>query len=360
MLIHRSLQVLCSVLLLTGAVALTGCGPSAGGISNAKVLEIPCAQHTDPRLLAMTDAGIELTSTLGLASGRYVLPSSSAPTQMVIMFHGNHNDSCAWRRHLQTVAARGAVSLAMDYTGQRQTPVENYGWFVREGSDDSIAAAKYFLARYPSIKQVFAFGVSMGGNTSGLAVASPKAVRADGSPLFNSWVAMEGAHNLTEEYNIIRGVAPAVPAAVIAQQEIEEENGGNFETVPNRYTEITNVSLVAKMTTLKGVVLVHGIDDGLVPTNQSREMFAALNANGVPAHLYTIGGNGGAESGTNATAIPLGPIFSALGQTYASPLAGHGWEGSETHLVMKTGFEQLYALMGGASVQVGETPIPGE
>ena len=359
MVTHRSLQLLCSAWLLILTSALVGCGASGGGI-NAKALEVPCEQHSDPRLLEMTNDGIAMTSQLGLPPGRYALPTSSAPTQMVVMFHGNHNDSCAWRRHLQTVAARGAVTIAMDYSGQRQTPVENYGWFVREGSDDSIAAAKYFLARYPSIKQVFAFGVSMGGNTSGLAVASSKAVQGDGSPLFNSWVVMEGAHNLIEEYNIIRGVAPAVPAAVIAQKEIEEENGGSFETVPNRYGEITNVSLVASMTALKGVVLVHGIDDGLVPTNQSREMLAALNANGVPAHLYTIGAKGGAESGTTATAIPLGPLFDGLGQSYDSPLAGHGWEGSDTHLVMKTGFEQLYALMGGASVQAGETPVPGE
>ncbi len=356
---HRSVSSLALI------AALSACGGS-GGLANvasgghAKSIEVPCAQQSDPRLKEMTDIGIAPTSSLGLAAGRYALPAGSAPTQMVVMFHGNHNDSCSWRKHLQSVAGHGAVAVAMDYTGQRQTPVEQYGWFVREGAADSIAAAQYFMTRYPSIKQVFAFGVSMGGNSSGLAVASPKAERADGSPLFDSWVVMEGAHNLTEEYNIIRGVAPAVPAAVIAQQEIEEENGGSFESVPLRYSEITNVTLVASMTTLKGVVLVHGIDDGLVPTNQSREMLAALNANGVPAHLYTIVTKGSAESGTTATAIPLGPLFDGLGQSYDSPLAGHGWEGSDTHLVMKTGFEQLYALMAGAIVQPGETPVSGQ
>lgn len=353
-----------SVLSLAITATLSACGGSSSGNlpglpGGGKSLEVACELQSDPRLKEMTNTGIGLTSALGLASGRYSLPATAAPTQLVVMFHGNHNDSCSWRQHLQNVAALGAVTVAMDYTGQRQTPVEHYGWFVREGAADSIAAAKYFLARYPSIKEVFAFGVSMGGNSSGLAVASPEAVRADGSPLFDYWVVTEGAHNLIEEYHIIRGVAPAVAAAVIAQQEIEEENGGTFEAVPERYTEITNVSLVADMATLKGVVLVHGIDDGLVPTNQSREMLLALNATGVPAHLYTIGGNGGAESGTTATAIPLGPLFDGLGQSYQSPLAGHGWEGSQTHLVMRTSLDQLYGLMAGDTVSVGETLVPG-
>ena len=363
---HRQAQHLPhrTALSLLIAATLGACGGGSNGElpglpGGGKTLEVPCALQSDPRLKEMTDVGIGLTSPLGLASGRYALPATSAPTQMVVMFHGNHNDSCSWRQHLQNAAALGAVTIAMDYTGQRQTPVEHYGWFVREGAADSIAAAQYFLARYPSIKEVFAFGVSMGGNTSGLAIASPDAVRADGSPLFDYWVVTEGAHNLTEEYSIIRSVAPAVPAAVIAQQEIEEENGGTLEEVPERYAEITNVTLAADMAALKGVVLVHAIDDGLVPTNQSREMFLALNAAGVPAHLFTIGGNGGAESGTTATAIPLGPLFAGLGQDYESPLAGHGWEGSQTHLVMKTSLEQLYGLMAGDTVSEGETLVPG-
>ena len=93
----------------------------------ASAAEILCSQHSDPRLASMTDDGIGLTSSLGLASGRYAMPAAAAPTQLVVLFHGHGNDSCAWRRHLQQVAAHGAIGVAMDYSGQRQTPVENYG-----------------------------------------------------------------------------------------------------------------------------------------------------------------------------------------------------------------------------------------
>jgi acetyl esterase/lipase len=335
---------------------LGGRGPSAGAPSEA-----PCSAFSDERLQAMSDAGIRYTSQLGLANGRYALPDTPAPTQLVVMFHGNHNNSCSWRNHLRRAAQEyGAVAVAMDYTGQEtRGEIENYGWFMRAGAADSIAAARYFLERYPSITQVFAMGISMGANAAGVAIASPDAVRPDGSPLFDYWVAVEGVHNLIEEYLIVRAVAPVVPAGGVAQQEMEEENGGTLEEVPDRYVEITNVMRAQDMSYLKGAVMVHAIDDGLVPTTQSREMTVALNAAGVPTHLYTVGGKGDGEAGTTATAILMDPLLGAAGQEYESPFAGHGWEGSDTQLVTRTGFEQLYALMRGATVTPGETPVPG-
>lgn len=339
-------------------VALTGAVLLLQGTA-AAAPEVPCSAHTDTRLASMSDAGIGLTSSLGLASGRYTLPSSSAPTQLVVMFHGHGNDSCSWRSHLQQAAARGAVAVAMDYTGQRQTPVENYGWFVREGAVDSILAAKHFLALYPSIKEVYAFGISMGGQAAALAVASSSAVRADGSPLFDYLIDVEGVNNIIEEYLIVRGVAPVNAGGALAQQEIEEENGGSLEEVPDRYRDMNPVEQAPQMKDLKGAVLVNAVDDGLVPTNQSREMFVALVVQGVQSHLYTVVGRGDGEAGTTGTGIAAGPVFTAAGSEYPAPLAGHGWEGSDTHLVIKTGFEQLYALMAGGSVATGETLVPG-
>ncbi len=321
--------------------------------------EVPCSQHTDPRLASMTDDGIGLTSSLGLASGRYALPADPAPRQLVVMFHGHLNDSCAWRNHLRQVAERGAIGVVMDYTGQGPTQVENYGWFVREGAARSIAAARQFLSAYPSITEVFALGVSLGGNTSGFAVASPDAVRADGSPLFDYWVDIEGVNNLIEEYLIARALAPVNAGAALAQEEIEQENGGPLEAVPDRYVEITNIARARDMTSLEGAVIVHGVDDGLVPSYQSPEMAAALIAAGVPARLFTVLLRGGEESGTTASAIVAAPLFAAAGQQYESPLAGHGWEGSDTQLVIKTGFDQLFALMAGVVVESGATIVPG-
>lgn len=318
-----------------------------------------------------SDEGICLASTVGLASGRYALPAECMPsgpscqakrrcrpTQMVIMMHGHHHNSCAWRNHLREAASHGAVAVAMDYTGQSlsqtDAPSTNAGWFVQEGADDSIEAARYFLRRYPSIRKVFLFGVSMGGNSSGLAAASKRAVRLDGTtPLFDYWIAAEGVHDLTQEYLIARSLAPANASAAEVVPEIEEENGGAIESVPEAYLAKTNVLHAADMAGngLEGAVLVHGVDDGLVPTNQSREMAIALRAVGVPVELDTVVGRGGAEDGTTLSSIALAPLFSAAGlPAYESPLAGHGGEDSDTQLVIRTALGRLFDLMAGGTL----------
>jgi len=327
--------------------------------ANPTPIEIPCSQHSDTRLQSMSDDGIFSTSALGLASGRYALPQKKNPTQLVVMFHGHGNDSCSWRNHLRQAAAHGAIAVAMDYTGQRQTPSENYGWFVAEGAADSIAAARYFLGAYRSIKTVIAFGISMGGQAAGLAVSSPAAVRANGAPLFDYFVDVEGVNNVIEEYFVARGVAPVNAGGALAQQEMEEEYGGPFESVPLRYLNATLTFRSRNMKTLKGAVVVNAIDDGLVPTDQSPQMEAGLILAKVPAHEFTVIGRGGAETGTTASSIVAGPVFAAAGKEYTSPFAGHGWEGSDTQLVIKTGFDQLWKLLAGASVKTGETIVRG-
>lgn len=297
--------------------------------------EIPCTERGDPRLAEMGDAGIGLTSELGLPAGRYALPQAAEPDALVVFFHGHQNDSCSWRNHLRAAAERGAVAVAMNYTGQedREVPpfgfVENWGWAVRAGAKDSIAAARYFMDRYPSITRVFNFGTSMGGNVAGYAAYSPDAVRADCSPLWDWLVATEGVHNLTEEYTGARALAPGLEAAAQAVAEIEEENGGTLEAVPDRYAEITNTAHGMEMGYLKGAVLVHGTADQTVPFDQSRQMTDQLRAAGVPVHLYLVLGS------------------------------DHVWEGRSDVAVMRQGLEELFRLLDGGTVADGETPISG-
>jgi pimeloyl-ACP methyl ester carboxylesterase len=330
-----------ALLALAVAASVLAGAPLAAGA------EETCAHQSPER--QMSDEGIRLTAELGLASGRYALPDTEAPTQLVVLMHGYGNDSCSWRNHLRAVAARGAVAVAMDYTGQ--DPDTQRGWRVLEGAEDSIAAAQRFMADYPSIEQVYVLGVSMGGNASGMAVAHPDAVRTDGSPLFDGWVAVEGVHNLAEEYLIARGVAPVNQTGANASADIEEEAGGAIEEQPQSYAHLTNVWRVQEMAGLGAAVIVHGADDGTVPSNQSREMAAALRGVGVATELYTVAGRGDGEDGSTGTGIVAAPVWSGAGLgTYTSPTAGHGWEGSDTHLVIRTGFAQLWAMMGGKRV----------
>ncbi|HYZ93916.1 MAG TPA: alpha/beta fold hydrolase [Actinomycetota bacterium] len=299
----------------------------------------------------MSNRGIRLTQALGLASGKYSLPATKRPRQMVVMMHGYGNDSCSWRNHLRRVASRGAVGVAMDYTGQ--DPKTNRGWRVEEGGEDSIKAARYFLEQYPSIRQVFAFGISMGGNAAGLMVADPSAKRANGRPLFDHWVAIEGVHNLIQEYATFNQVSAEF------REDVEEEAGGSPAEVPDRYVELTNLAHAADMAYLRSAILVHGVDDLLVQPNQSRDMALQLRRVGVATELFTVVGRGDGEAGTTITG--LGPETVAPDAGYESPVAGHGWEGSDTQLVIRLGFEQLWKVMAGKRTgPYRETIVHGE
>lgn len=352
---NRTKRDTLTIIAGTAVALLAGCDasqPPAGALGPAPAcglpaapataqLEKPCSGRSDARVVAMSDDGIGLTSALGLPPGRYALPATATPTQLVVMFHGHQNDSCSWRDHLREVAARGGIAVAMDYTGQVDREVdgfgfvENWGWFVRSGADDSITAARHFLDQYPTVTQVINFGTSMGGNTAGYAAYSPGAVRADCSPLWDYWIATEGVHNLTEEYTGARtvaqqGVDPDIQeAGAQAQLEIEQENGGTLEAVPERYAEITNVAHAAELAYLKGAVFVHGTTDSTVPFDQSRQMTDNLRANGVPVHFYSV--------------VP----------------SDHVWEGDGSTQVMKLGLDALYALMAGGTVTDGDEPAAG-
>jgi pimeloyl-ACP methyl ester carboxylesterase len=296
--------------------------------------------------------------------GHYALPKSSKPKTLVVMFHGYGNSSDSWVCHLLDAAQNhGVVAVAMDYRGTgwagpdgKAKPSDNRGWFVREGAADSIFAAKYFLKRYPSIKNVVDFSISMGSNAGGLAVAAGATRPGSSKPLFDYWVNVEGATSMIETYHEALLVAlSGNTTAVNAQQDIEKECGGTPADNPSCYQDLTVLFRTPDIaaTGLKGVVAVHGLDDGLVPHNQSEEMTAALRLAGVPTDYYIAlrrndwqnPASAQDQGGTVLSTNVFGPVFSGAGETYPAPLAGHGWEGSNTQIVTATAFAKLWSLL---------------
>lgn len=288
------------------------------------------------------------------AHGLYAVPDAD-PDALVVFAHGYGHTSESWRDHIvDTVAETGAIALAMDYRGTEIIPdpdggpPSSRGWQVAEGAADSIAAAQLFEASCPTVETIVMYGVSMGGNASGLAVAAG-ATRSDGTPLFDWWFDIEGATNVIETYQEARAVALSGNGfAANAQADIEREMGGTFEQVPQVYLERTVVRRAEDIAAsgLRGVVLVHGLDDGLVPYDQTREMAARLAQVGVPYDVFTVGTRGeDSEPGTTLTGTVLGPAG------YTSPFAGHASEASDSHIVGNTGFDRLAALL-----NRGETP----
>ena len=301
------------------------------------------------------------------ATGRYALPSA-APVGLVLFAHGYGHTSKSWDVHLRNAARDlGVIAVAMDYRGTQILNPEaeipsSRGWRVAEGAVDSIAAAQYFDAACPGMGTFVDFGVSMGGITSGLIAAAGAKRPTTGAPLFDYWVDVEGATNVTETYHEATAAAPASSTAANAKADIEQEMGGTFAQKPDVYRErsvVTRADDIAD-SGIRGVVLVHGIDDGLVPYNQSREMAAALKDAGVAYDFVTITRRD-AESEQDTTAT--GTVIGAVKPDYVSPFAGHASEKSTTNIVMKQSLLRLKGIYTGEAAPeagcVGEYVVDG-
>jgi acetyl esterase/lipase len=318
---------------------------------------VPSAAGAQRGCTDRVDASRPTSGPIGIP-GIYALPKKAASI-LVVFDHGYRKPGSAyWDGHVRDAARHGVVAVAPDYTGIGPAP-DFRGWDVHAGAEDSVTAAKYLLARCSSLKQVVIMGISMGGNASGLAVAAG-ATRADGSPLFDYWIDVEGATNVTETYFEARAVAQGGDEYVIgALEDIEKEMGGTFEEVPDAYTEASVVTRGADIAAsgLEGAIIVHGVDDGLVPYNQSREMANTLRAEQIPTEFFSIAGRGEGEAGTTLS----GAVLGNADPNYESPFAGHGAEESKTHLVIKTAFERLWELVDGdAPTSDSETLVDGD
>ena len=338
-----------------------GCSAVAGAVVAASLTAALGAVQGRPgpraircRDKADTARPVALTVEGERATGRYAVPAKK-PRALVVFAHGYGHTSASWAEHMRDAAGKhGVAAVAMDYRGIKISPdsdkdglPESRGWNVMAGAEDSIAAAKAFEKRCKSIKTIVVFGVSMGGNTSGLALAlaGQKGIKkSDGGPLFDYWFDVEGAVNLTETYLEARGAAQANATAANAREDIEKETGGPIEQEPDEYQKRTVVARIddIQAASPKGAVVIHGVDDGLVPYNQAREMASLLASSAIPTTMVTITTRS-KESERETTLT--GHAASNVDPNYKSPFAGHASEKSKTHIVMVTAFERLWTLL---------------
>jgi hypothetical protein len=283
-------------------------------------------------------------------NGLYAVPRRR-PRGLVVFAHGHGHSVLSWANILTRVATNdGYIAVAMEYPGSKlsdpMAPPPNdyeYGWRVREGAAHSIEAAQLFDRTCHGLREIVDYGVSMGGNTSGL-MAEAHAKRANGRPLFDHWFDIEGVTNLTEEYLGARALANSGnTTAQTAVQEIQDETGGPIEQVPAAYAALTVVDHAAAIRTsgIRGVVMVHAAADGLVPTDQTQQMAARLAQVGVPADVYEVGTRSPSAQGSDTT------LDGYLGLPIQSPFAGHGYEGNPTATVISIGLAHLDAILQG-------------
>lgn len=332
------------------------------GPAQAATTGVACTDTVDRAKLLNVDVFARDAGDVQQAFGFYALPERK-PRGIVVFAHGHGNSAYKWQENLRNAARDlGVIAVAMDY--RRQTfpnggiDTESYGWRVREGAEDSIAAAQLFerecqprkkkggsRKKKPRRLPIVMYGVSMGGNASGLAVADG-ARRRDGSPLFDYWFDIEGVTNVIETYLEARAVAgPPLNnrTGQIAVAEIEEEMGGTLEERAAVYAEHSVVTRAEdiKASGLKGVVMVHGAADGTVPFNQSPEMFARLVEQRIPTDFFTVARRGTGSDGQTAEETL---VVASLIPGYSPLFAGHGGENDLDHPVIALGFERLAKL----------------
>jgi hypothetical protein len=280
----------------------------------------------------------------GRTDGGYYVAPAGAARGLVVFSHGFTSSPIQWFGPMARVARHdGVIAVAMYNPGEVVVGPGGgtLGWRVREGAQAGIAAAQAFVAACGILRgePIVDYGVSMGGDTSGL-MAAAGARRAGGRPLFDYWFDIEGVTNVTETYlvaTLLAGFGNSFGAE--AKHEIEQEAGGTPLRNPAAYLDLSVVRHAGEIAAsgIKGAVLVHGLDDGTVPYDQSLEMESALSAVGVQTDLYTVlTKTPGSESGS--TLDGLLPI------PHDSPFAGHGGDGSGTQLVIQTGLGALDAL----------------
>src|SRR5688500_8911586 len=163
-------RALPAALLLLGLVAVPAHAAPKGA---------PCTDRSSPTPVAVPGG-----------SG-FVASPEKAPKGLVVFFHGYQHTAADWaEHHLERVAQESrVVTVAMDYP---QDAAEET-WQVQEGADVSVAATLALQDACRSVRTTVAYGVSMGGNASGLALA-------DAPGVFDWWFDIEGANNVIETY----------------------------------------------------------------------------------------------------------------------------------------------------------------
>lgn len=260
-----------------------------------------------------------------IAHGLLATPSD-APLGLVVIAHGYGHTAESHRAHLQHLADQGYVALAMDFRGS--------GMPLRAGADDTLAATRWALEQW-DLDLVVLYSVSMGTAVSSM-------VLAESGGLFDLWVNNEGLAMLHETWAGASLLAPTGNGfAVQAKADIEAECQGTPAQTPLCYAERSAALRAPEFAGLRGAVLTHGLNDGLVPYDQGREMAAALRATGVPTDVYTVARSAPGSEGTTLTGH--------AGQG-GQGLAGHGSESNDGHALTALSFRLLDEVLAGTLV----------
>jgi pimeloyl-ACP methyl ester carboxylesterase len=200
-----------------------------------------------------------------VAHGWLAYPTDTTPDTLLVFGHGccRPLDRDAAELFAMRFARQyGVVAVAMDYRG-------GDGWKTLTGSRDTIAATEELRRRFP-IRQTIAWGLSMGAEVTGMAIAA----RPD---LFDWWVSSIGVFDLVGQWK--QGTFQAL---------IEAETGGPPESHRAEYDRRSPATMIGRFKHLHRVYLLTGAADLTVHPTQTWEMHTFLANAGIPVTTYTI------------------------------------------------------------------------
>lgn len=295
---------------------------------------LPALLLLAPLLAAtQTSAGAEAYAVSvgdATATGLLALPLEP-PAAIVVIAHGYGHKAESHRGHVERLAGLGYAAVAMDYRGE--------GFPLRAGADDTLAATDDLRARYPGVPVVL-YSVSMGTAVAGMVLAE--------RPVFDLWINNEGLADLAELHTEASLIAPGNAFAAKAVADMEAECGGPPAQEPACYRERSAMLRAAEFRNLQGVILTHGVNDGLVPYDQGREMQAALKAAAIPHDFYTV--LRGAQGGQGTT-------LTGYAGANVDGLAGHGTESEDGHTLTSLSFRLLEEALAGRLTPSGRERV---
>jgi len=162
------------------------------------------------------------------------------------------------------------------------------GWPVKAGRRPGRGRAYFDAARGP-FERIILAGVSMGGNASGLAAAA-HAQRIDGGPLFDYWVGIEGAYNLTAYQRRARSRRPPAILFAIGRCRTSRPKTG----APSRVSRaaltrrtVVNERPTSLIRTPKASTSCTASRMGLAVYNQAQELTNSLRGEWLTTDLYS-------------------------------------------------------------------------
>jgi hypothetical protein len=302
----------------------------------------------------------------------YYATPAAKPAGLVVVFHGHGHNGEQYPAQLAAIAAQDDVVAVAMGTDELSPDKPSYrGPFdsVDEEARDAAAAIGWARKHFHTGTKTYVLGVSMGG--SGLAYFIDAATRPAAGDTDATWVQSfhplplaglvdaEGIASLPETWAEASGFDKNSAA------EIEQETGGTPATAPAAYRSRSLALLPTSEwqgTGLPVVAVVHDVDDGLVPYNQTFEARAAIAAAGIPEQTYDVvfkdsctQGDQTTGTGTITGAVPGFPTATTEGKLC---LAGHASENDPATPIMEAAVAALHRIVSGDSAAAASVVNP--